>query len=85
VEDIVTTGGSVREVMDVVRAHGGNVVGVGLLVDRSGGKVDFGVRTEALLHLNVPTYKPEDCPLCKQGVELTKRGSTGKNNPLPKK
>ncbi|HCJ90366.1 MAG TPA: orotate phosphoribosyltransferase [Acidaminococcaceae bacterium] len=85
VEDIVTTGGSVREVMEVVRAHGGNVVGVGLLVDRSGGKVDFGVRTEALLHLNVPTYKPEDCPLCKQGVALTKRGSTGKNNPLQKK
>ena len=82
VEDIVTTGGSVREVMDVVRAHGGNVVGVGLLVDRSGGKVDFGVRTEALLHLSVPTYKPEECPLCKQGIELTKRGSTGKNNPL---
>ncbi|HAY61485.1 MAG TPA: orotate phosphoribosyltransferase [Acidaminococcaceae bacterium] len=85
VEDIVTTGGSVREVMEVVRAHGGNLVGVGLLVDRSGGKVDFGVRTEALLHLNVPTYKPEDCPLCKQGVALTKRGSTGKNNPLQKK
>ena len=85
VEDIVTTGGSVREVMEVVRAHGGNVVGVGLLVDRSGGKVDFGVRTEALLHLHVPTYKPEDCPLCKQGVALTKRGSTGKNNPLQKK
>lgn len=84
VEDIVTTGGSVREVMDVVRAHGGEVVGVGLLVDRSGGKVDFGVRTEALLHLSVPTYKPEECPLCKDGVELTKRGSTGKNNPLKK-
>jgi orotate phosphoribosyltransferase len=60
VEDIVTTGGSVREVMDVVRAHGGNVVGVGLLVDRSGGKVDFGVRTEALLHLSVPTYEKNE-------------------------
>lgn len=82
VEDIVTTGGSVMEVMDVVREHGGNVVSVGLLVDRSGGKVDFGVRTEALLHLNVPTYKAEDCPLCQDGKELTKRGSTGKSNPL---
>ena len=82
VEDIVTTGGSVREVMDVVREHGGNVIGVGLLVDRSGGKVDFGVRTEALLHLDVPTFKPEDCPLCKDGTALTKRGSTGKHNPL---
>lgn len=84
VEDIVTTGGSVKEVMDVVREHGGNVVGVGLLVDRSGGKVDFGVRTEALLHLNVPTFKEDDCPLCKEGKELTKRGSTGKNGPVKK-
>ncbi len=82
VEDIVTTGGSVHEVMDVVREHGGEIVGVGLLVDRSGGKADFGVRTEALLHLNVPTYKPEECPLCKEGKPLTKRGSTGKKNPV---
>ena len=80
----MTTGGSVKEVMDVVREHGGNVIGVGLLVDRSGGKVDFGVRTEALLHLDVPTFKAEDCPLCHDGVELTKRGSTGKNNPVKK-
>jgi orotate phosphoribosyltransferase len=85
VEDIVTTGGSVKEVMEVVREHGGVVAGVGLLVDRSGGKVNFGVRTEALLHLNVPTYKPEACPLCKEGKPLTKRGSTGKNNPVNKK
>lgn len=78
VEDIVTTGGSVREVMDVVRAKGGEIVGIGLLVDRSGGKVDFGVRTEALLHLNVQTYGPEACPLCAKGVAFTKRGRTGK-------
>lgn len=78
VEDIVTTGGSVREVMDVVRAKGGSIVGIGLLVDRSGGKVDFGVRTEALLHLNVETFKPEVCPLCAKGIPFTKRGRTGK-------
>lgn len=78
VEDIVTTGGSVKEVMDVVKEHGGEIVGVGLLVDRSGGKVDFGVRTEALLHLDVTTYKADDCPLCKEGVPFTKRGRTGK-------
>lgn len=84
VEDIVTTGGSVREVMDVVREHGGKVIGVGLLVDRSGGKVNFGVRTEALLHLDVPTYKQEDCPLCKEGKPLTKRGSTGKSTIVKK-
>ena len=50
----------------------------GLLVDRSGGKVDFGIRTEALLHLDVPTFKEEDCPLCKEGKPFTKRGRTGK-------
>jgi len=48
------------------------------LVDRSGGKVDFGIRTEALLHLDVPTFKEEDCPLCKEGKPFTKRGRTGK-------
>lgn len=78
VEDITTTGGSIKEVIDVVREHGGEVIGVGLLVDRSGGKVNLGVRTEALLHLNVETFKPESCPLCAQGVPFTKRGRTGK-------
>ena len=48
------------------------------MVDRSGGKVDFGVRTEALLHLNVETYDPATCPLCAAGKEFTKRGRTGK-------
>ncbi len=78
VEDIVTTGGSVKEVMEVVKEQGAEIVGVGLLVDRSGGKVDFGVRTEALLHLNVETYEPNSCPLCAKGIEFTKRGRTGK-------
>ena len=75
---LVTTGGSVKEVMEVVKEHGGELVGVGLLVDRSGGKVDFGVRTEALLHLNVETFDPATCPLCAKGVPFTKRGRTGK-------
>lgn len=78
VEDIVTTGGSVKEVMEVVKNCGGVLVGVGLLVDRSGGKVDFGVRTEALLHLNVETFTEDNCPLCKEGLPFTKRGRTGK-------
>ena len=78
VEDIVTTGGSVKEVMEVVQEKGGELVGVGLLVDRSGGKVDFGIRTEALLHLNVETFDPNSCPLCAEGKEFTKRGRTGK-------
>jgi orotate phosphoribosyltransferase len=75
VEDIVTTGGSVFEVLEAVRTQGGEIVGIGLLADRSGGKVNFGVRTEALMTLDVPTYAPEECPLCKAGAPLTKRGS----------
>ena len=75
VEDIVTTGGSVFEVLDVVRQHGGEPVGVGILVDRSGNNVDFGIPAKALLHLTVPTYRPDSCPLCAQGQEITKRGS----------
>lgn len=78
VEDIVTTGGSVREVLEVVRGQGGDVAGVALLVDRSGGQASFGVRTEALLTLEVPAYRPESCPFCAQGAPMTKRGRTGK-------
>lgn len=78
VEDIVTTGGSVHEVLDVVKEKGGVPVGVGLLVDRSGGKADFGVKTCALLELNVPASTAEECPLCKEGIPFTKRGRTGK-------
>ena len=78
VEDIVTTGGSVFEVLNAVKEQGGVPVGVGLLVDRSGGKVDFGMRTEALLHLNVEAFKAEECPLCDQKIPFNKRGRTGK-------
>ncbi len=74
-EDVITTGGSVREVIDVVRSLGGSVVGAAVLVDRSGGKADLGVRTEALLTTTVTTYQPEECPLCKQGIPAIKPGS----------
>ena len=67
VEDVITTGGSVQEVIDVVREWQGDVIGVGVLVDRSGGKVDFGVRTEAVLSLEIESFSPEDCPLCREG------------------
>lgn len=79
VEDIVTTGGSIKEVIDVVREFGGIPVAVSMLVDRSNGRVNFGdVPCTALLHMNVEAYKPEECPLCHEGVPLTKRGRTGK-------
>ncbi len=79
VEDIVTTGGSIREVIDVVKEHGGIPVAVSMLVDRSGGKATFGdVPSTALLHMDVQTYQPDECPLCKQGIPMTKGGRTGK-------
>lgn len=68
VEDVVTTGGSVREVMEVVRTAGAEVVGVGVLVDRSGGSVDFGVKTEAVLVMDIASWAPEECPLCAAGA-----------------
>ena len=76
VEDIVTTGGSIKEVLDVVIEQGGIPVGIGMLVDRSGGKASFGeVPYKALLNLDVTTYDPSDCPICKQNIPMTKRGS----------
>jgi orotate phosphoribosyltransferase len=75
VEDVVTTGGSTREVMAAVEALGGVVAGVGALVDRSGGKADLPEPRAALLTLEVPSYRPEDCPLCRAGVPVVKPGS----------
>jgi len=75
VEDVITKGGRVQETIDIVRQHGGDVVGVGALVDRSGGKVDFGVRLESLLKLRIETFEPTACPLCQKGLPLVKPGS----------
>ncbi len=75
VEDVVTTGGSVREVIDIVREHGGEVVGVGVVVDRTGGKIDFGVPLESVISLDVVSYEPDECPLCKENKPLVKPGS----------
>jgi orotate phosphoribosyltransferase len=75
VEDVITTGGSTREVIDAVRARGAKVVAVGSLVDRSGGSVELGVPRRSLLCLEVPTYAPETCPLCASGSKPVKPGS----------
>jgi orotate phosphoribosyltransferase len=75
VEDVVTTGGSTREVMRVVAEHGGKVAGAGSLIDRSGGKIDLGVPLYALSVLEVPVYKPDVCPLCQGGSVAIKPGS----------
>lgn len=74
-EDVITTGNSVREVMEVVEAQGGQVVGVAVLVDRSGGRANLGVPTEALLTTTVTTYHADQCPLCQQGIPAVKPGS----------
>lgn len=74
VDDILTTGGSVRETLAAVASRGGHIVGVGVLVDRSETPVDFGVPLFSCLRSITPTYKPEICPLCKFGVPLVKPG-----------
>jgi orotate phosphoribosyltransferase len=73
VEDVVTTGGSVREVLDVVRAHGAETVAVGIIVRRQ--PADFGVPAIALLELPVVSYEPADCPQCARNEPLTEPGS----------
>ncbi|MGE4384376.1 MAG: orotate phosphoribosyltransferase [Endomicrobiaceae bacterium] len=75
VEDVITTGLSTREVIDSITPLGADVAAVCSLVDRSAGKVDFGVPRFSLLSLEVKSYKPEECPLCKQGSSPVKPGS----------
>ncbi len=74
-EDVLTTGGSTRETIEVIRAAGGEVVGVAAIVDRSGGKVDFGVPLHALLVQAIETYATAECPLCRTGQPIEKPGS----------
>ncbi|MGE3887967.1 MAG: orotate phosphoribosyltransferase [Vicinamibacterales bacterium] len=75
VEDVVTTGGSTRETMQVARAAGATVVGACAIVDRSGGNPGLDVPFHALLPMALPTYQPDACPLCAQGIEVVKPGS----------
>jgi len=75
VEDVMTTGGSTRETIDVARAAGGEVVGTASIVDRSGGSIHFDVPFASLLQIALPTYEPEGCPLCAQGLPVVKPGS----------
>lgn len=75
VEDVVTTGGSTREVVEVFRAAGAEVLAAASIIDRSGGQADVGVPRVSLVTLDVVTYPPEECPLCQQGVAVSKPGS----------
>ncbi|RKY94773.1 MAG: orotate phosphoribosyltransferase [Ignavibacteriae bacterium] len=74
-EDVVTTGGSVFEVIDIVKSSDAKVAGVGFIVDRSNGKVTFGFPQISALKMEVVSYLPEECPLCKEGLEIVKPGS----------
>jgi orotate phosphoribosyltransferase len=75
VEDVVTTGGSTRETIEVARAAGADVVGAATIVDRSGGQQQVGVPFVGLATLALPTYAPDECPLCRAGVPVVKPGS----------
>lgn len=75
IEDVVTTGGSSREVIEVVTAAGGKVVAAGSIMDRSGGRAEFGVRRVALATLDVQTWSEADCPMCRTGEPVVKPGS----------
>lgn len=78
IEDIVTTGGSIMEVIDCLKKHDISVIGIGAIVDRSGGKIDFGCEFAPLLTLSVPSWEPDQCELCQQGIPLTKPGRSDK-------
>ena len=77
VEDVVTTGGSVFEVVELVKRANAILAGVGYIVDRSNGKLKFDSKHFSVLQLDVVAYKPDECPLCKQGIEVIKPGSRG--------
>jgi orotate phosphoribosyltransferase len=75
VEDVITTGGSTRECIEALEKNGAKVMNAASIIDRTGGKADVGVPRYSLVSLEVPIYKPEDCPMCKQGIEAVKPGS----------
>jgi orotate phosphoribosyltransferase len=81
VEDVVTTGGSANEVVRLMERLGARVVGVGAIVDRSGGTQDFTVRFEPLVRLDALNFEPGTCPLCRAAVPLTKPGSRDPADP----
>lgn len=77
VEDVITTGLSSQEVVDVVESYGAIPIGVGSIVDRSNGLARISVPHFSLLTINMNNYHPEECPLCRQGLPLYKPGSRG--------
>jgi len=75
IEDVVTTGGSTRDVVEVLRAAGARALAAGSIIDRSGGQAEVGAPRTALATLRVSSYEPANCPLCAQGIPVVKPGS----------
>ena len=75
VEDVITTGGSSRETIQILQSHGATVVGAGSIVDRSGGQAELGVPYVSLATMKVISYSPDICPLCRDGLPVVKPGS----------
>ena len=75
VEDVVTTGGSTKEVIDLIKSFGANVIGVGSIIDRSNARIDFGVPFKSLAKISVETFEEKDCLLCEKNIPVTKPGS----------
>ena len=75
VEDVVTTGGSVKECLSIAEQQGGIVIGISSIIDRSPSPPSFSSIFKPLIRLNLNIYSPEECPLCKKGVKLQKPGS----------
>jgi len=75
VEDVITTGLSTQEVINVVKSCGSELIGVGCLIDRSRKKVNFAPKFKSLAEIDIPTFKPENCTLCKDSIPVTKPGS----------
>ena len=81
IEDVITTGGSVAEVIALITAAGASLVGVGSVVDRSNGRVKLADEQFSVLSMEVVSYTPEECPLCKQGLPIDAPGSRANQQP----
>jgi orotate phosphoribosyltransferase len=75
VEDVITTGGSTRDVVDILGKAGARVLAAASIIDRSGGRANVGVPRVALATLQVAAHYPEECPICRQGIPVVKPGS----------
>ncbi|MDQ6710751.1 MAG: orotate phosphoribosyltransferase [Candidatus Dormibacteraeota bacterium] len=78
VDDVVTTGGSIREMVDCIELTGGAVIGIGVLADRTAGQADAAVPYYACLTMNFPSYAPDECPLCAAGLPIADPRGSGK-------